>query len=206
MKLKRKSKLIPRFSLPAYHRKKVDGEVKSSPFSNKGKEWRFYTEEALYCTLQKPNKDSINIDLTGISSEDVFIIRTKTPMHEAEEGTGFIGSGVYIPDSFFLDEGVSSVLEIPSKGGWFNVISSKYWGNGIFPHYECVIKKDNNAKESDYPSDILTLCKDQWSTKTKLLSRVWVASWSQYYIIEDVNILHETLDDIADGETSWGGV
>jgi hypothetical protein len=39
-----------------------------------------------------------------------------------------------------------------------------------------------------------------------LLSRVWVESWSQDYIIEDVNILHETLDDIADGETSWDGV
>lgn len=178
MRLKRKANMIPRFSLPAYHRKLVEDINSSSNFSNKDKVWEFYTEEAIYCTLQTSSKDSISVDLQGISSEEVFTLRTKTPMYEAEDGTDFLGSGIYIPDSYFVDSGTISIMEVPSKGGWYNVIDSKCWNNGIFPHYECVVKKDNNAIASEYPTTIKEICDvSGWDTQAHLLDRSWVDDW-----------------------------
>lgn len=211
MRIKRRRKLIPRFSLPIYHRKKIESGDTDSPFDNVVVDtWVCLCEEGKYCTLQVPNKKSIDIDLTGISSQEMFLLFTATPMHEAEEGTNFLGSGVYIPDSYFQytdGDASSSSVVIPSKGGWYNVVSSKYRGVGVQSHYEVLVVKDNDALDDEYPILQREDCASLWSTYELFKGGTgWVSNWiGTETISEDgTHTQSDTVDDTTDN--SWDSV
>lgn len=173
MRLNRSNGLIKRYPLPIYHRTVVSDP--SSVWGGNGNETMdITTEVAINCTLQPVKPQQLTADLEGVNIEDIFVIRSDTPLFSAVEGTNFKGSGVYIPPSYFTIDG--GFLPV-GKGGFYNCIEAKHWNNGVIPHFKATIVKDQTVEEGFYPTQRVLETEDLMDSNTKLKSGIWKEVW-----------------------------
>lgn len=165
--------LIKRFPLPVYHRTIVPDT--GSVWGGGGNPtMEVVTEVANFCTLQPVKHDQLSADLRGLNVNDIFVVRCEIPLYTSEDGTNFIGSGIYIPPSYFKTGGI---FDPEGKGGYFNVTEVKPWNNGVVPHYECIIVKDRAPKVGNYPADKVTLTAEDMNTLEKFKAGNWITGW-----------------------------
>lgn len=171
----RRNNLIQRYSVPFYHRI-VKGDESDNPFDDVIPTIETITEEGKFCTIQNAKKNKFITDLSGLSTEEFFVIYTQTPMYQPIKGTGDLGSGVYIPDSFF---GVTSSPFGIRKGvgGWYNAVEVYPYANNVIPHYMCLLVKDTTAKDNEYPTAQKDASLPYMSTLAEFKSGAWVATW-----------------------------
>lgn len=170
----RQSTLIKRFPLPLYHR---NATKTGGGFGKPQITYTFLTQVAEMCTLQPPKAEEITVNLSGLSSQDMFVIRTNTALFTPEDGTDFLGSGVYIPDSYFMT-GNNPFTE-GGKGGWYNVVQIMSWGNNVINHYKALLVRDKSPEEIKYPNDKLALIETDIDTRDKLFGGNWISGWTQ---------------------------
>ena len=172
----RGTKLIKRFPLPLYHRTKVV-DTSTSPWGGSANTTiNIITEAAQNCTLQAVKPQDISAEQEGLSVNDIFIIRTNTPLYAPIEGTDFIGSGIYIPASYFVPEGATFIP--PNVGGYYNVVEVKVWNNGVISHYEAMIVRDYTVESDSYPEAKVVATAADMGTLTKLKAGDWITGWT----------------------------
>lgn len=172
----RAKKLIQRFPLPLYHRTKVV-DTNNSPWGgDENTTMTIVTEVAQECTLQAVKRQELSSEQEGLSINDIFILRTNTPVYAPVEGTDFIGSGIYIPPSYFVPEG--STFIPPNVGGYYNVVEVKVWNNGVINHIEAMIVRDYTVEVGYYPEDKVTATAVDMNTLAKLKAGDWTTGWT----------------------------
>ena len=165
--------LIKRYSLPIYHRNVT--ETQTGGWDNVTEVLDITTEEGKRCTLQSVNKNEFTADVSGLVSTDAFTLYTQTPVYAPISGTGFLGSGVYIPDSFF---GLTGEGILPQKiGGYFNCIEVHPHQNGVIQHYKALIVKDYTPEADKYPVQKVIDTTVDMDTLEKYKQGAWVTGW-----------------------------
>ncbi len=172
----RRRRGIKRFSVPAFHTISVPPSPNTG-WGNVPASYDIQTVEAKYCTLQDTKPNQIGIDTAGIHTTDMFTMYTETPLFEPEEGsTTFQGSGIYIPPSFFQITDADFVHT--NKGGYYKVIKSTVWNNGVIPHYKVLVMKDYTVDPDKYPVQKVADTASQMDTLSKYKNGDWVNEWT----------------------------
>ncbi len=168
--------LIPRYKIPAVHRYKKRLQSNDSFFDSdiddRGYEYTFEKIVAMNCTIQQPKPVQLAPEEQGIEQDQRFMLITDTPVSNPIDGTEFMGSSIYIPDSWFtVIEGFTPV----GKGGWFNVTRLYNALSDVINHYHVEITKDTSAIDSHYP-DISALLPFV-DTRANYLLGDWEETW-----------------------------
>ena len=172
----RKRSLIKRFDLPAVRRSVSTSVVDAdNPFSNNTEEIVFTRIVAEASTLQTLSSWEISALPEGNSNSSLFTIFTNTPLFSAIENTSQMADSVYLPDSYFILNGITST----SVGGWYTVIKSSIRNSDTINHCQCVLSKDFNLVDvnniAQYPT-VVNL-DPLINTRDKLYGSDWQASW-----------------------------
>lgn len=171
-----KTRLIQRYPLPGVQRRIVKDET--SPWSNKTESYSFENIVVGPAMVQMIEKEEVLVALQGNSVDTAFTIFSDTPVYAKIEGTAFVGTSIYIPDSYFSQD-VNAPPEVQGKGGWFNVVQPHHRRNGVLEHTEAVLIRDTQATNVDgiqkYPdiSPISSLL----STREQWQSGSWEGLW-----------------------------
>lgn len=173
----RSRSLIKRFPLPLYHRIKEEDKTSSPWGGDSVTTVSITTEVAQDCTLQPVDTQKLSAGLEGLSVNDIFVLRTNTPIYTAIEGTTLIGSGIYLPPCYFTPAG--STFVPPSIGGYYNCLEVKRWNNGVINHYEAMVVKTYTLEDGYYPVDKVSLTAADMDTVEKLKNGDWITGWEQ---------------------------
>ena len=164
---------LPHADFPLIH---TVAQVESGgPFDNNITTYVHTKDVASQCSIQPMTAAEIQVLPEGIKKDAVYTLYTNSPVYAEEDGTDFVGSSIYIPNSWW-QTGDSNFIT-PFKQGWFKVIQAKNWGNNIRNHYEATIVKDTTVTDDQgnmqYP-DMTTF--DTYNRET-FLSGAWEDSW-----------------------------
>ncbi|AUR86365.1 hypothetical protein NVP1084O_158 [Vibrio phage 1.084.O._10N.261.49.F5] len=167
-------RLIKRYSTPLYHRKAVVSS--DSVFDNEANSYEIVTQEAKNCTLQTTSKNDFITDVSGLATTDYITIYTQTPLFEPVKGGGFLGSGIYIPDSFF---GIGNPFGVPENtGGYFNAVEVHTYQNQAVPHFMALLVKDTSPDLEKYPEQRVQETASLMDTLPKYQNGDWVQLWA----------------------------
>lgn len=174
----RKSSLIKRYDYPYTRRSLVTTTpTPDDPFANSTTSYVFVRGVVEACSVQNASSWDMNSLPEGSRTKQVFKIFTNTMISTAIENTNTLSDSVYLPDSFFNVNGVQMQAGV---GGWYNVIKVSFFMNGVIPHVEAFIAKDDYTLNADgisqFPSttslDLLV------STNAELKNSIlWKGAW-----------------------------
>ncbi|CAM0105731.1 minor head protein [Vibrio phage 5P1c] len=167
--------LIELYKLPACNRRTVDNP--DSVWDNDVTGYSFEKIVLENCMVQNIEKENLTVQAKGLSIDNTFTIFTDTPVYQAVDGSTFLGTSVYVPDSYFnIDDNAPAEY---SLGGWFNVITPHHRRNGILEHSECILVKDTDPINingvDQYPS--IAEIEETLKTKGGWKSNSWVSIW-----------------------------
>lgn len=136
--------LIKRFPFPVVYR-----EIVTIPsddgYDNDVKSYKFTRFVAKGCTLQTLKDSTYENIEAGISSDQIFVLVTETPLSTATDGTPSLGCSVYVPDTF-ISNGLPSY---PKQGGWFRVVIPSNSFNDVQNSCEAYLVKDPVMKDPE---------------------------------------------------------
>tara|TARA_R110002012_G_scaffold228877_1_gene401396 strand:- start:359 stop:883 length:525 start_codon:yes stop_codon:yes gene_type:complete len=170
---KRTTGLIPRYSVPIVHRQTTKDTTSDNPWAGAGELIYTFTKGvAAFCTIQQPTPEMLTPEEQGLSQDTVLMIRTETPIYGVSEGTDFLGTSVYVANSWFGDDSGFAPI---SKGGWFTIVKPYRHGSGVINHYQAMLVKDSNHKPEEYPD--ITALELEVATRGEFLSGDWSTTW-----------------------------
>lgn len=174
MFLKRKqSFLIKKFYFPIVHREVVKDS--SGPWDNEVESFNFIKDVAEACTLHPIKQDNVSVLTEGVKKDNAYVLITNSPMWAQEDGQDFMGTSLYIPNNFFNT--APTRLPIPNKGGWYRVIMSKPWQNGVRNNYEVLIEKDTTAEDDEGNNKYPDTSSVNSLSNSDLKGNSWEAAW-----------------------------
>ena len=172
---KRRKGLLPRFSFPIVHRQVNQDAGSGNPWGGAGElEYTFTKQVAEFCTLQQPNPYQLSPEQQGLGQDEGLMFRTETPIYGVSEGTDFLGSSIYIPDSWFGDDSGFTPI---GKGGWFTIIKPYRHGGDVINHYQALIVKDSEANNTDGKYPDTTALDLEVTTRADFISGNWSTTW-----------------------------
>lgn len=168
-------KLITLYKLPAVHRSIVKDS--GSVWDNDVTGYDFEKIILENCMVQNIEKEDLQVLPQGLSIDNTFTVFTDTPVYQVVDGTDFLGTSVYVPDSYFNVNDTETARF--SLGGWYNVITPHHRRNGLLEHTEAILVKDTSLVDSEgvvaYPDtsaiEPIVATKGGWKGET------WVDVW-----------------------------
>ena len=171
-----KTRLIKRYTLPAVQRKIVlDNDT---PWDNKTEAYFFKKIIVGPAIVQMIEKEVKTIAGQGNSLDTSFTIFSDTPVYAEIEGTTFVGTAVYIPDSYFCED-PNAPPEYLGQGGWFDVVQPHDRRNNVLEHTEALLVRDTEATDINnlhkYPD--ISVISSMLDTRDRWQSGMWENAW-----------------------------